>query len=1005
MSRGEGPAAVGALLAQGHEEAVLAVDDDEVQPAVEVGVEDGDGLAALSVAGGEVDGVASLDEIAWIASVSEDGSDAPLLDSVRAVVRADSVQGMTLIGGVPAYANGGEDITVGVFDNGPVWAHPDFGTRLTTDPGSWDDHPTSVAGIIAGDGSSSAASGGAAFQWRGLAPHARLVSKSGWQQKLDTGFSDLVLHRDVHLSNTSLVGDKLGRYGTLAVAIDALARGAAGRPHTSVLAAGNNGWNPQYPPLRGYYSVFPAAKNGIVVGNMWHNHAHRVETSSMGPTWDGRLVPQLMAPADVLTWPKDGRPVDVDFIRFENASADVGLGLEFDSPSDLAGWRVVQNASDFTVAAGQLHLLSRLVGIVISPDALPVPDGYGRIHIRMRIGGGPDPIKNEATVSWGTIPYCNPSCNVWANAAGSATVPIKADGGWEDLKIDTGAQGIRWVRVEPHDGSSKATRTTKRGGGYVDFPATSSAAPVVAGATALLMQALHASTGRDPHTRPFLSSTLRGLLFDTAVDLVHPVPWVVDRNNPDTNAPVTYGPGPDFATGFGKLDIEAAVAAAKAGRWIEAAVHEWDARVFTLEVPTGASRLTVTLVWDDPAADPTSAFDARKLVHDLDMSVTLPGQKLALPLVPKPPPHESWVSSPSGYDPIQPGDIVDAAPGVDDTNAFEQIVVPSPPAGKARVEVRAHALMSEGPWQTFTVVSSAPIAPADACSSPSHERCNGVDDDCNGQVDEGLGAVPESCNAVDDDCDGTIDESCPCYFDRPCARSTDGCHGSQACLDPNGNGHYGACVPYPGCTAGSDAGGPDAGGVETGGADVGAVEGGGSDAGGGDAAALDVAPADTGFEPVPDAPDESAAKPDGDAQGSDAAVEPDAGATGAEASAEGSEAAEATMGSESSEAETSSEREADVVVDALAQDRIEGGADPGSATEPVDDDAAQLGVAAQEAPAGSSARAQGCGCTTAGREPFGEMGGWVGLAAGIAAAVRTARKRNGAREAVPRRRR
>ena len=61
---------------------------------------------------------------------------------------------------------------------------------------------------------------------------------------------------------------------------------------------------------------------------------------------------------------------------------------------------------------------------------------------------------------------------------------------------------------------------------------------------------------------------------------------------------------------------------------------------------------------------------------------------------------------------------------------------------------------------------------------PTPEQCNGIDDNCNGEVDEGLtnrcgqcGPIPrESClgpngdsgNGLDDDCDGQIDEGCVC---------------------------------------------------------------------------------------------------------------------------------------------------------------------------------------------------------------------------------------------------
>ncbi len=79
---------------------------------------------------------------------------------------------------------------------------------------------------------------------------------------------------------------------------------------------------------------------------------------------------------------------------------------------------------------------------------------------------------------------------------------------------------------------------------------------------------------------------------------------------------------------------------------------------------------------------------------------------------------------------------------------------------------------------------------ADACV-PSAETCNGRDDDCNGMIDDGLGSttcgigacrrttancvagVPSTCtpgtsaaevcgNGIDDDCDGTVDNGCVC---------------------------------------------------------------------------------------------------------------------------------------------------------------------------------------------------------------------------------------------------
>ena len=61
--------------------------------------------------------------------------------------------------------------------------------------------------------------------------------------------------------------------------------------------------------------------------------------------------------------------------------------------------------------------------------------------------------------------------------------------------------------------------------------------------------------------------------------------------------------------------------------------------------------------------------------------------------------------------------------------------------------------------------------------APRHpEECNARDDDCDGEVDEGIGVKPESCNQIDDDCDGQIDEQ---LADQPetCNLIDDDCDG------------------------------------------------------------------------------------------------------------------------------------------------------------------------------------------------------------------------------------
>jgi hypothetical protein len=74
--------------------------------------------------------------------------------------------------------------------------------------------------------------------------------------------------------------------------------------------------------------------------------------------------------------------------------------------------------------------------------------------------------------------------------------------------------------------------------------------------------------------------------------------------------------------------------------------------------------------------------------------------------------------------------------------------------------------------------------------SSSTEKCNSLDDDCDGKVDEGLDcddtpctpSGPEMCNGVDDDCDDNIDEADP-NLNRRCGEDRGICMpGTQRCI-------------------------------------------------------------------------------------------------------------------------------------------------------------------------------------------------------------------------------
>jgi hypothetical protein len=98
------------------------------------------------------------------------------------------------------------------------------------------------------------------------------------------------------------------------------------------------------------------------------------------------------------------------------------------------------------------------------------------------------------------------------------------------------------------------------------------------------------------------------------------------------------------------------------------------------------------------------------------------------------------------------------------------------------------------------------------CGDPPHcpqaEVCNGQDDNCDGQVDEGNVCAlctpsAEVCNGCDDDCDGVVDNGLspvvPCGFAGPAEPAS--CQGTRTCRPPQPVAQAGMCVLDGGFTA------------------------------------------------------------------------------------------------------------------------------------------------------------------------------------------------------------
>jgi len=131
---------------------------------------------------------------------------------------------------------------------------------------------------------------------------------------------------------------------------------------------------------------------------------------------------------------------------------------------------------------------------------------------------------------------------------------------------------------------------------------TSAAAAMVSGNAALFIEDFRSETaGSDP-----LPCTVKAHFIHTARDLDDSTSW--------------YNPGPDYASGYGVLDIQAAVDQLRDGGWVEDCVDQGDTNTMTMYVPPATTSVKVTLVWDDVPASPATTAPA--LVNDLDLVVT-----------------------------------------------------------------------------------------------------------------------------------------------------------------------------------------------------------------------------------------------------------------------------------------------------------------------------------------------------------------------------------------------
>lgn len=284
------------------------------------------------------------------------------------------------------------------------------------------------------------------------------------------------------------------------------------------------------------------------------------------------------------------------------------------------------------------------------------------------------------------------NCVIVANMAGLNSLSQGSSHGPTPdgrLKPDVGADGTGVVSTgaDIDDDGNPAT-----GNSYRSKGGTSMSTPAVTGVVALVLQQF-AEMGVDLDTNAPLPSTTRAILVQTAIDQV----GTSTGTNADTGAATRFGPGPDWATGYGLVDARAAVDLVASGDLVEDSVSDaagghTDQHV--VQVAPGQAELRVTLAWDDRPGTPNANHATPQLVNDLDLYLIGPNGELALPLVL--PAAEQFDCDGDDTNGIQTGcanpgadpgpwpsatTAIDAAPGIDRLNNLEQVVLAAPAPG------------------------------------------------------------------------------------------------------------------------------------------------------------------------------------------------------------------------------------------------------------------------------------------------------------------------------------
>lgn len=249
---------------------------------------------------------------------------------------------------------------------------------------------------------------------------------------------------------------------------------------------------------------------------------------------------------------------------------------------------------------------------------------------------------------------CNPYPAGYATVVGAyqaaknCLVVTSTDKNYVNAK-DGGRGPIKDGRLKPEiTAVGVDVMSTTKVDSYLVSGGTSMACPGVSGGLALLSERYKQLNGNmNPP-----ASVLKALILNTATDIGNP--------------------GPDYAFGFGFMNVTKALNALNKNQYVSGSVGSGGQQTYTINVPTNTAQLKVMLLWFDA---PASTASIKQLVNDLDIVVTTPAFATHKPLI---------------LDATAANIMNNAVEGEDRLNNTEQVLINNPPPGVYTVTVKGY---------------------------------------------------------------------------------------------------------------------------------------------------------------------------------------------------------------------------------------------------------------------------------------------------------------------------